>query len=166
MELLDIQIVTCSSLNWSASFLQINGACCKFSCTAALQTNVKNHQFIASQWVHVIIAMRGWGSIQHFPRTLLLLDCSPASSVAHLHCRFQVTPDEMSSMRQIVRKMNFSSMTTPAVLGAAQSAATTIGKTEIAAAARWGGAVGLIAFWFIEPYDFIAGLRGSSEDTK
>jgi hypothetical protein len=72
----------------------------------------------------------------------------------------------MSAMREVVRKLNLNGSTTPAVLGAAQSVVRSIGATEIAAAARWGGVVGLVAFWFVEPYDFIRSLREGPEDAN
>lgn len=65
----------------------------------------------------------------------------------------------MSALQSFVRKLNFSGTNVPRVLGMAQGIVTKVGAGELAAAARWGGMVGLVAFWFVEPYDFIRSLR-------
>ncbi len=72
----------------------------------------------------------------------------------------------MSSLRSTVRKLNVLQTNTPAAARLAQSAVVRIGGGEIGTAARWGGAVGLIAFWLIEPYDWIRSLREGDPDAK
>lgn len=42
-------------------------------------------------------------------------------------------------------------MNTPAILRIGQDAARTVGAPEIAAAGRWGIALGLVVYWMIEP---------------
>lgn len=57
----------------------------------------------------------------------------------------------MSAVLTFVRGLNFTSMTTPAVLRGVQDMSRKIGAPEAAAAARWGVAAGLTLYWFIEP---------------
>lgn len=70
----------------------------------------------------------------------------------------------MSKMREFIRKMNFISPTMPGIMSTGQYVALRIGSTELAAAARWGGAFGLLAFWFIEPYDYIRAQMNKTDD--
>jgi hypothetical protein len=65
----------------------------------------------------------------------------------------------MSALQSFVRRLNLTQTSTPRALVMAQGLVGSIGATEVAAAARWGGAVGLVAFWFVEPYDWIRSLR-------
>jgi hypothetical protein len=71
-----------------------------------------------------------------------------------------------SPIRAFVRRLNLTGTDTPRLLAVGQEAVRRIGAPEIAAAGRWGLAVGLIAFWFIEPYEFIAARRGGADSSK
>lgn len=61
----------------------------------------------------------------------------------------------MEAMRKFVLRQNVVGMTTPPVLRGVQSLVGMTGTSDVTAAARWGAVLGLTAFWFIEPYDFI-----------
>lgn len=65
----------------------------------------------------------------------------------------------MSALHNFVRRLNVMDLSTPRVLVGVQNAVRVVGKPEIGTAARWGLALGLTAFWFIEPYDWIRSLR-------
>ena len=53
-------------------------------------------------------------------------------------------------LRQL-RRIDLTSMTTPAALGIAQSVVTKITPRDATALGRWGIALSLTAYWFIEP---------------
>lgn len=72
----------------------------------------------------------------------------------------------MSALFSFVRRVNLTEMNVPRVLTMGQSIAGKIGVPEVGAAARWGGAAGLTAFWLIEPYDWIRSLREGDPDAK
>lgn len=57
----------------------------------------------------------------------------------------------MSALSKFVRQFNFTQMTTPAILRIGQNVARNVGTPEIAAAGRWGIALGLVVYWMIEP---------------
>lgn len=57
----------------------------------------------------------------------------------------------MSTLARAVRQMNFTSTTTPQVLGLGQKVAGIVGKPEAFALSRWGVALGLTVYWFVEP---------------
>lgn len=56
-----------------------------------------------------------------------------------------------SSLATLVRKFNFTSTSTPAILGLAQKGFHLISAAEIAAAARWSVVGGFLVYWMIEP---------------
>lgn len=47
--------------------------------------------------------------------------------------------------------MNFTSMQHPEILGIGQAVYKNVGTVDATAAARWGGVIGLLAYWFVEP---------------
>lgn len=57
----------------------------------------------------------------------------------------------MSSLATFVRRINLTQSNTPRILCNAQIASRLISGPELAAAARWGVAVGMIAYWMVEP---------------
>jgi hypothetical protein len=65
----------------------------------------------------------------------------------------------MTALQSFVRRLNLTQTNTPRAAVLAQGVAQSIGAKEVAAAARWGGLVGLVAFWLIEPYDWLRSLR-------
>lgn len=72
----------------------------------------------------------------------------------------------MSALHSFIRKINLTQMNVPEVLIIGQGLAKKVAPQDVAAAARWGGVVGLTAFWFIEPYDWIRSLREGDPDAK
>jgi hypothetical protein len=71
-----------------------------------------------------------------------------------------------STIRAYARRLNFNATNTPRVLAVGQEAVRRMRGPELAAAGRWGVTVGLIAFWFIEPYEFIANRFGRDDAPK
>lgn len=65
----------------------------------------------------------------------------------------------MSALQSLVRRLNLTQMNVPRAAVMAQAAAGAVSAKEVGAAARWGGVVGLVAFWLIEPYDWLRSLR-------
>lgn len=57
----------------------------------------------------------------------------------------------MSAIHTFIRKLNFTQLNTPGILRVGQQLTRNIGTPEVAAAARWGVALGLVAYWMIEP---------------
>lgn len=57
----------------------------------------------------------------------------------------------MSALSRAVRQMNFTGTNSPQVLGFAQQFVGIVGKPEVMAVSRWSVALGLTAYWFIEP---------------
>lgn len=70
----------------------------------------------------------------------------------------------MSALQSFVRRMNLTQTNMPRAAVMAQDVATSITTTELGAAARWGGVVGLVAFWLIEPYDWLRSLRDGTPE--
>lgn len=56
-----------------------------------------------------------------------------------------------SPLYSVVRKLNFTHMRNPDALRKAQRFARDVGAPEVAAAARWAVAGGLVLYWMIEP---------------
>lgn len=56
----------------------------------------------------------------------------------------------MTRLYNLVRRFNFHSMDTPAILGVGQRLTKTVSVPEAGALARWGLAGGLIVYWMIE----------------
>ncbi|OSX79081.1 hypothetical protein BU14_0087s0028 [Porphyra umbilicalis] len=85
---------------------------------------------------------------------------SPRPSAVDLLCTGLLFPSPglhatMEALRKVVMRQNVLSMTTPPVLRGAQALVGAAGTADVGAAARWGAVLGLTAFWFIEPYDFL-----------
>ncbi|GAB0497595.1 hypothetical protein MMPV_008930 [Pyropia vietnamensis] len=72
----------------------------------------------------------------------------------------------MDALRKLVLRQNVVGMTTPPIFRGVQSLVGMTGTSDVTAAARWGAVLGLTAFWFIEPYDFIRKTFNPDEGAK
>lgn len=79
--------------------------------------------------------------------------CDPALHTGGSNFRLALVTFDlaMSAIHTFIRKLNFTQLNTPGILRVGQQLTRNIGTPEVAAAARWGVALGLVAYWMIEP---------------